>query len=178
MRPSLTALALAAALASATGLASAQPARRESAVAGIPSGTLQLRGEAGQTASLSLADIAGLPRETVKAAAGHGGASRTYEGARLVDVLRSVGAPLGARLHGPRATDLVIFTGLDSYRSVMALADADPDNHASAKIIVADKVDGQPLGVKEGPLRLVIEGDLRSTRSVRGLVRIEIKRLP
>lgn len=170
---------LAAALVAMSSSALAQPAPRTPAVvSSAPRGGLQVRGEGGRAATLTLTDIAGLPRETVKAMAGHGGASRTYEGARLIDVLRTVGAPLGARLHGPPATDLVVFSGMDGYRSVMALMDADPDSHASAKIIVADKVDGQLLDIKEGPLRLVIEGDLRSTRSVHGLAKVEIKRLP
>lgn len=147
-------------------------------VSNAPSGTLTVKGDTGRTATLTLADIAALPRETVKAASGHGGPSRSYEGARLVDVLRSVGAPLGARLHGPPATNLVIFTGTDGYRSVMALADADPDSHPPARVIIADRAEGQPLNAKEGPLRLVIDGDLRSTRSVHGLARVEIRRLP
>lgn len=147
-------------------------------VSNAPLGTLQVKGDTGRSVTLTLADIAGLPRETVKAASGHGGPSRSYEGARLVDVLRAVGAPLGARLHGPPATDLVIFTGIDGYRSVMALADADPDNHPPARVIIADRAEGQPLDAKEGPLRLVIDGDLRSTRSVHGLARVEVRRLP
>ena len=148
------------------------------AAAAVSGGTLEVKGDAGQTAALSLADLAALPHETVSASAGHDGPAHVYEGARLTDVLRTVGAPLGPRLHGGPVMDVLIVTGADGYRAVLSLAEADPATHPPAKIIVADRVDGHALDPKEGPLRLVIDGDLRPMRSVHNLSSVEIRRLP
>lgn len=143
-----------------------------------PAAVLRAAGDAGQTASFTPADLAVLPRETVSAAPTHDAAPLRYEGARLIDVLRAVGAPLGPRLHGKPVMDVVVATGSDGYRAVFSLAETDPANHAGARIIVADRVDGATLDAKEGPLRLVVDGDLRPARSVHNLVRIEVRRLP
>ena len=147
-------------------------------VAATGPSTLSVKGDSGQTATLSLADLAALPRETASATAGHEGPAHVYEGARLTDVLRAVGAPLGPRLHRGPVMDVVIATGADGYRAVLSLVEADPGSHPPARIIVADKVDGHALDPKEGPLRLVVDGDLRPMRSVHNLSAIEIKRLP
>ena len=45
------------------------------------------------------------------------------------------------------------------------------------RIIVADRGDGSPLGAKEGPFKLVIEGDLRPARAARNLTAIRVIRL-
>jgi hypothetical protein len=37
---------------------------------------------------------------------------------------------------------------------------------------------GLPLGGSDGPLRLVVPGDLRPVRSVRGVVKIEVRSAP
>ncbi len=168
--------AAALALALAGGAVRAAPAPQPAPLP--PAAGLQAIGDAGQAVSLTTADLAALPRETVSAAPTHDSAPRRYEGARLTDVLRAVGAPLGPRLHGPAVRDVVVATGADGYRAVFSLAETDPANHAGARILIADRVDGAPLDAKEGPLRLVVDGDLRPARSVHNLVRVEVRRLP
>jgi hypothetical protein len=68
----------------------------------------------------------------------------------------------------------VVATGRDGYRAALALAEADPGMR-TAPTIVADRADGAPLSA-EGPLRLVVAGDLRPARSVRMLVSLEVRR--
>jgi len=43
---------------------------------------------------------------------------------------------------------------------------------------LADQADGKPLDPKEGPFRLVVDGDLKPARSARSVVEIDLKHLP
>jgi hypothetical protein len=67
----------------------------------------------------------------------------------------------------------VVATGSDGYRSVVALAEIDPEFHPGL-VLVADAMDGKPLGAA-GPFRLVVTEDKRPARSVRNLISIEVK---
>jgi hypothetical protein len=42
-------------------------------------------------------------------------------------------------------------------------------------VLVADALDGKALGAKTGPFRLVVSEDKEPARSVRNLVKIEVK---
>jgi hypothetical protein len=44
------------------------------------------------------------------------------------------------------------------------------------RIIIADRADGAPLGPKDGPFKLVIEGDLRPARGVRMVTSVSLIR--
>jgi len=127
-----------------------------------PSGTVKVLGEA---------DLAGLPRETVKLGA------KAYEGPMLSYVLRAGGLPVGARLHGEPLRAFVVVEGKDGFKAVYSLAELDRDFHDDV-VILADKADGAPLAGKEAPWRLVSGGDRKAWRSVYGVSRIEAKIAP
>jgi DMSO/TMAO reductase YedYZ molybdopterin-dependent catalytic subunit len=67
-----------------------------------------------------------------------------------------------------------VATGADGYKVVLALGEIDPEFHPG-QVLVADSMDGKPLGPQTGPLRLIVSEDKRPARSVRNLVSIEIK---
>jgi hypothetical protein len=138
--------------------------------------SVTLTGPGGQTRSLSLADLATMPHESVTLAGEHGPGKR-YDGTPLTLLLQSVGAPAGKALHGPALADTVVVSASDGYRVVLALAETDPGVR-SEKILLADRADGVPLGATEGPFRLVVEGDLRPTRSVRMVTAIHVEPAP
>jgi hypothetical protein len=138
--------------------------------------SVDLTGPTGQTRSLSLADLAAMPHESVMLAGEHGPAKR-YEGVPLTWLLASVGAPVGKALHGPALADLVVVSASDGYRVVLALADTDP-GIGPRKVLLADRVDGAPLAATEGPFRLVVEGDLRPARSARMVTAIRVESAP
>jgi len=123
-------------------------------LAGLSTGaiaqTLALKGPAGQTATVGVADLASLPR--VSFAFDSHGETHVYEGPLLIDVLARVGTPTGKAIHGAE------------------MADAN-------RIILADKADGAPLGGKDGAFKVVAEGDLRPARSARMIREIEVLRL-
>ncbi len=127
-----------------------------------PGGAVEVLGEA---------DLAGLPRETVKLGA------KAYEGPVLSYVLRAGGLPVGARLHGEPLRAFVVVEGKDGFKAVYSLAELDRDFHDDV-VILADKADGAPLAGKEAPWRLVSGGDRKAWRSVYGVSRIEAKIAP
>jgi hypothetical protein len=69
--------------------------------------------------------------------------------------------------------DYIVAIGSDGYKSVVALGEIDPEFHPGT-VLVADTMDGKPLD-KAGPFRLIVTEDKRPARSVRNLVRIELK---
>ena len=133
---------------------------------------LTLTGPDGQSASLSAADIAALPH--VRLTVTIEGRSATYDGAPLGPLLAKVGAPSGQALRGPALRDVVLVAGRDGYAAAIALAETDP-GFRKDQIILADRMDGQPLGDTAGPLRLVVEGDLRAARCVRMVSSIAVR---
>jgi hypothetical protein len=136
--------------------------------------TLVVTGAEGQNIALNAADFAALPRESVTLVA-HG-QTRVYEGPLLIDILAKVGAPTGKSLRGPALAQVVLVEAADGYAVAMGLAESDPGTRAH-RVILADKADGAPLSAAEGPVRLVVEGDLRPARSARMVHKISILQL-
>lgn len=136
--------------------------------------SVRVTGPDGKTATLGASDLDALPQAT--AALSAHGERHLYEGPRLIDVLAKVGAPTGVAIRGPAMADAVVVEGADGYRVVFGLAETDPGVRAD-KIVLADRVDGSPIGIMDGPLRLVVEGDLKPARSVRMVTSVEVVRL-
>jgi len=138
--------------------------------------SLDLRGLDGQARTVSAAELAAMPHESVTLATEHG-PPRRFDGVPLTALLQLVGAPAGHALRGPALADLVLVTASDGYRVVLALAETDSSVRPE-KILVADHADGAPLGPAEGPFRLVVEGDLRAARSAKSVMRIQVETAP
>jgi DMSO/TMAO reductase YedYZ molybdopterin-dependent catalytic subunit len=105
------------------------------------------------------------------------GAPHTYEGVRLTELLRLVGAPTGARIHADADRDYLVVTGGDGFRAVFSLAETDSSVQHRA-VILADHMDGTPLTLHDAPYRIVVDGDQKPARSVYAVSRIEVKVLP
>jgi hypothetical protein len=105
------------------------------------------------------------------------GASHTYEGVRLTELLRLVGAPTGARIHADADRDYLVVTGGDGFRAVYSLAETDGSVQRHP-VILADKMDGAALIPHDAPYRLVVDGDQKPARSVYAVAKIEVKVLP
>jgi DMSO/TMAO reductase YedYZ molybdopterin-dependent catalytic subunit len=165
-------------LAAAPALAFAQaPAAAPAAETAAPApAVLTLHGLDGQSLSLTAAQLAARPHQTV--ALTHDGKTVVYSGVLLSDILREVDAPMGPRMHGPAVDDVLFVAAADKYRVVLTLAEIDPGMRKDAKVILADQADGKPLDPHEGPFRLVVDGDLKAARSARSVVEIDLKHLP
>jgi hypothetical protein len=104
---------------------------------------------------LTAAQIAALPRTRVTIS--DHGVKATFEGTELTNLLAMVGVPSGEKLRGKELTDPAF---------------------AERKIILADQRDGKPLSEKEGPFRVIVEGERRQARCVRQVTRIVVGRAP
>ena len=133
-------------------------------------------GPAGQFKQMREADMLDLPQTTAKLRyGGHGsGREATYEGVALTHILRLVGVPAGARVHGDPTRLLVTVTGQDGYTAVLTLVETDAWFGKAPPIVAMTKNGGQALEPEEGPWRLVVPDDSRPERAVRGVAEIRV----
>jgi hypothetical protein len=124
---------------------------------------------------LTSADLKALPR--AKATFTAHGKQITYEGALLNAALKQAGVVSGDRLMGRYLNQVVVAKGSDGFTASYSLGETDPIYRGNP-VVIADSKDGQPLDAKEGPYRLVVDGDLRPGRSVRMLASVEVKAVP
>ena len=136
--------------------------------------TLVVKTIGGQTLTLAAQDLAKLPQVKLDAK-DHDGNNREYDGVKLRDVLTQAGVATGNDLRSKEMTDCVVVEASDGYRVVFSLAELDPD-FGNVQAMLAKSVAGQPLGAKEGPLRLIVPGDKRQARWVRMVTTVSVTR--
>jgi len=124
----------------------------------------------GKAAAWTLAELAELPHTTLTVFNEHAKASQTYSGVPLMDLLVRVGVP--ASPHGKAARLYVVGEGADGYEAVFSLAEVNPDVH-DGRVIVADALDGKPLGA-EGPFKIIVAGDKHPSRWVRSVAAVRV----
>jgi DMSO/TMAO reductase YedYZ molybdopterin-dependent catalytic subunit len=136
--------------------------------------SLSVGGEVEHTLKLTAADLAKLPRRTVRAK-DHEGKEATFEGAELGEVLKLAGVKFGEQLRGKSLALFLVVDAADNYRAVFALPELD---HAFTDrvVLLADKRDGKPLAASEGPLRIVVPDEKRQARWVRQVISLTIRR--
>ena len=141
-----------------------------------PAQTFGVFGPSGQFKQMREADMLALPRATAKLRrGGHGsGKEATYEGVPLTAILRLVGTPAGARVHGDPTRLIVTVTGQDGYTAVLTLVETDAWFGKTPPIVAMTKNGGQGLSAEEGPWRLIVPDDSRPERAVRGLSEIKV----
>jgi hypothetical protein len=139
-----------------------------------PAVVLTIIGTGGLRGVFTPATLQSYPQQTVTIFDHHTNKQETYSGVPLVDLLAKLGVARGKDLMGKALAQYVVATGSDGYKSVVALGEVDPEFHPGV-VLVADAMDGKPLDAKVGPFRLVVTEDKRPARSVRNLVRIEVR---
>ena len=156
-------------------------------MSGLPVGA-ERTSQDGSTPLLTVIDVDGtehkitagewarLPRVTAKAR-DHGGAEVAFEGVSGRDVLKFAAAPLGQDLRGPHLALYVVAEAADGYKVAYAVAEFD-DGFTDGLILVADRKDGEALGAKEGPLRIVVPWEKRQARWIRQLTVLRIRQAP
>jgi hypothetical protein len=117
---------------------------------------------------LTVADLKAMPRKTLTIVNPHDKKTEKYEGVAVEEILRKAGVPQGEALRGPAMTTYVLAEAADGYRAVFSLAELDA-GIVESDVIVADTMDGAPLGDKLGPFRLVAPHEKRPARWVRML---------
>jgi hypothetical protein len=97
-------------------------------------------------------------------------------GFALWDVLQKAGIPSAEASGRQRAMMYVRLTGADGQSALFALVEVDP-GFSHRAIVVADRRNGQPLDVVDGPWRVFAPDDIRHARWIRGLVSIDVQSL-
>ncbi len=141
-----------------------------SAVSQVASAPLTIVVE-GTARAIPATSLQKLPRDSARMTF-HGQAPVMYHGVLLASVLREAGVRSDS-LRGPALGTRLVVEAADGFRVVLALADLDP-TLGGRRILLADRVDGMPLSQEEAPLRLIIVGDQRPSRSARQVVRIRV----
>lgn len=124
---------------------------------------------------LDTASLARLPRATATLTA-HG-QTHSCDGVWLADLAAAGGLPAGSDVSGDALSIVIRAEAADGYRVLFTLAEIDR-KLGNRPVLVADRCDGKPLAADDGPLRLVVPGEVRAARSVRQLQALRIQQLP
>jgi len=135
---------------------------------------LRVEGEVARPLRLNAADLAKLPRQSVRGK-DHAGEESTFEGVALSDVLKEAGVKFGTELRGPALALYLVVEASDGYRAVFALPELDPD-FTDRVVLLADRRNGQPLNAQEGPLRVVLPAEKRHSRWVRQVITLKVRK--
>lgn len=143
--------------------------------------TVVVRGIGGTSATISMADLAQLPQQTLRTI--DRGTPVTFQGVLLADVLSKVATPtgevqivtgtFGVWCHPTAALYDVLVQGTDGNRAVFGWAEVDPRFTDRAVYLVTER-DGKPLPDDDGPFQLVAPGE--KTRWVRQVFVLTIGR--
>ena len=138
---------------------------------------LRIGGAVSTPLVLTVADLQKMPRKKLTVVNPHDKKTENYEGVLLEELLRKAGLPQGENLRGPALASYVLAEAADGYRVVFSLAELD-SGILDSEVMVADTMDGAPLGDKLGPFRLVAPHEKRPARWVRMLKSITVSRVP
>ncbi len=103
--------------------------------------------------------------------------SATYTGVLLWDLLSAAQPNYNANVRNDRLSMLLVVTGSDGYQAVVALAEIDPE-FGDKPVLLAYDENGTPISDDLGGLRLVVPGDERGGRYVRGVANISLRDAP
>ncbi len=129
--------------------------------------------EKGKTTTFTAAELAKLPRQTIKTD-DPSGKPATYEGVSLAEVLKAANVTLGKDFKGPLVGNCLVVKAADGYRAAFALPELDPDL-TDRVVLLADRKDGKPLDAKEGPYRLVVPHEKKHMRWVRQVTGVAVQ---
>ena len=133
---------------------------------------LRVTGDVPIHLELSVTDLASFQSQTIRVTDDKG-AQVEYGGVPVAEILKKAGAPLGKELKGPNMAAGIVAIAPDGYRVLFSLAEFDPA-FSDRVILLADRRDGKPLDNREGPLRIIVPGDKRHARWIRGVDALEV----
>ena len=138
---------------------------------------LQITGDVAASLTLSANDLKNMPRQTLKVVNPHAKKDEVYEGVAVRELLRRAGVPQNDKLRGSALATYVVAEASDGYRVAYSLAELDSDFQDS-DVIVADTLNGSPLGEKQGPFKMVAPHDKRPARWIRMLKSLTLRTVP
>ena len=135
--------------------------------------TLTIDGAVERPLKLNATDLAKIPHVSVRAK-GHDGKEAAYDGIQLDELLKLAGVQFGEKLRGKAISNYLLVEAADGYKAVFALPEIDPEFNERS-IILADKVEGKPLGEKQGPWQIIVAGEKMHARWVRQVIALHVK---
>src|SRR6202023_1330206 len=132
----------------------------------------RVSGDVPKHLDLSVADLAAFQQQTIHVT-DEKGTPAEYSGVPVAEILEKAGAPLGTSMKGQKMAVGVVARAPDRYQVRFSLADFDPA-FSDRVIMLADRRDGKPLDKREGPLRIIVPGDKRHARWIRGVDTLEV----
>ena len=138
---------------------------------------LRVSGAVNTPLSLGVADLKKMPRKTISVMNPHEKKHETYEGVAAEEILKRAGVPQGEQMRGSAMASYVLAEAEDGYRVVFSATELD-SGMMDSEVIVADTMDGAPLGAKQGPFKLVAPHEKRPARWVRMLKSLTVVRFP
>ncbi|GAB3933520.1 molybdopterin-dependent oxidoreductase [Mucilaginibacter myungsuensis] len=134
--------------------------------------SIKISGEVAAPTELKLADMAQYPQTEVSRK-DRDGKDHKYTGVLLSTILQKAGATLGKDLKGENLTKYITVEASDGYQVLFALAELDKD-FTDRQIILATKIDGQPLALADGPFRIIVEGEKKPARCIKQVTAIKV----
>ena len=135
--------------------------------------TLLVVGPAGQTRSLTSADLEQMSPREVSVTDPHSKQAARYRGVPLISILASVATPVGESLRGKGLALHVRAEASDGYVAAFSVAELD-ERFGKTEALLAFQRDGEPLLKDVGPFRLVVPSDKRGGRWVRGVIKLSV----
>jgi DMSO/TMAO reductase YedYZ molybdopterin-dependent catalytic subunit len=127
---------------------------------------------------VAAADLKMAPRKTIRVVNSHNNnKTEVYEGVPLAELLGKAGVAQGDQIRGPLMAEYVLVEAADGYRVIFSLAELD-SSFLDSDVLVADMMDGSPIGGDEGPYKLVAPHDKRPGRWVRMVKSITLMKAP
>ena len=141
---------------------------------------LLVRNEAGKTITLTPADFAKLPQATVRDKIPHSDQEGAYEGVLLYELLRAAGVAFAdpaapdKKLPAALRTAYVLVEAADGYQVVFSIPEIHP-GLGGREVLLANRVNGEPLGAKLAPYQVIVPGSDLHARWIRQVTRILVQ---
>jgi len=148
-----------------TGLASqAQTPTKEAVV--------KVTGEVTTPLTIGSADLQQYKQTTVTRK-DRDGKDHTYSGVIVSEILAKAGVTLGPELRGENLAKFLLVEASDGYQVLFALAELDK-GFTDRTIILADKIDGQPLAPADGPFRIIVQDEKKPARCIKQVTAMKV----
>jgi precorrin-4/cobalt-precorrin-4 C11-methyltransferase len=141
---------------------------------------LLVRNEAGKTITLAPDDFAKLPQATVRDKVPHTDQEGAYEGVLLHELLRAAGVAFQDPAAPDKAlpawlrTAYVLVEAADGYQVVFSIPEIHP-GLGGREVLLANRVNGQPLSAKLAPYQVIVPGSDLHARWIRQVTRILVQ---
>lgn len=138
---------------------------------------LKIEVEGGKILSLTAKDFSKFTRREIKAKMPHEEKEAVYSGFNLSDVLLDAGAKLGkGETRGKELGAYLIVEAADGYKVTFAIAEIAPE-FTDKVVLLADTIDGKPLGENNGTWQLIVPDEKKNGRWVHQIVSLKIKKI-